>query len=110
MSVRVTGEVLSPAALLFERGKTPVDYIKEAGGTTYYADKDRTFVIYPNGSAQPLKISAWNHQASFILPGSTIMVPRDPKPFDFLESAERVSQLLANLAISGLYIEAIGDD
>ena len=43
-------------------------------------------------------------------PGSTIIVPRDPKPFDFLESAERVSQILANLAISGLYIDALGDD
>lgn len=110
MTVRVAGEVLSPAALQFRQGKDPLDYIKEAGGTTYYADKDRAFVIYPDGSAQPLKVSMWNHSSTFIPPGSTIIVPRDPSPFDFLESAGRVSQLLANLAISGLYIEAIGDD
>ena len=110
LTVRVAGEVLSPAALQFRKGKDPVAYISEAGGTTYYADKDRSFVIYPDGSAQPLSVSAWNHRATFIPPGSTIIVPRDPKPFDFLESATRISQILANLAISGLYIDAIGDD
>lgn len=110
LTVRVAGEVLSPASLQFRSGKDPHDYIREAGGTTYYADKNRTFVIYPDGSAQPLSISAWNHSAAMIPPGSTIFIPRDPKPFDFLESASRVSQILANLAISGLYIEAIGDD
>lgn len=110
LTVRVAGEVLSPAALQFRRGKEPKNYIREAGGTTYYADKDRTFVVYPDGSAQPLNVSMWNHTPNFIPPGSTIIVPRDPKPFDFIESAERISQVLANLAISGLYIEAIGDD
>jgi protein involved in polysaccharide export with SLBB domain len=110
MTVRVAGEVFSPAALQFRANKDPVEYIREAGGTTYYADKDRAFVIYPDGSAQPLQVNTWNHSPTFIPPGATIIVPRDPKPFDFLDSATRVSQILANLAISGLYIEAIGDD
>lgn len=110
LTVRVAGEVLSPAALQFKKGKTAQDYIREAGGTTYYADKGRSFVIYPDGSAEPLHVSTWAHSAVMIPPGSTIIVPRDPKPFDFLDSAERISQVLANLAISGLYVEAIGDD
>ena len=110
LNVRVAGEVLSPAALQFRNEKEPLDYIREAGGTTHFADKNRTFVIYPDGSAQPLKVSGWNHNSVKIPPGSTIIVPRDPKPFDFLDSAGRVSQMIANLAISGLYIEAIGDD
>lgn len=110
LNVRVAGEVLSPAALQFRKGKSPGDYIREAGGTTYYADKERAFVVYPDGSAQPLQVSAWSHQANFIPPGSTIVVLRDPEPFNFLEGAERISQIFANLAISGLYIDAIGDD
>jgi protein involved in polysaccharide export with SLBB domain len=110
MTVRVAGEVLSPAALQFRQGKTPNDYIREAGGTTYFADSDRAFVILPDGSAKPLRISAWNHAPAFITPGSTIIVPRDPKPFNFMDGAERISQILANLAVTGLYIDAIGDD
>ncbi len=110
LNVRVAGEVLSPAALQFRKGKDADDYIREAGGTTYYADADRAFVILPDGSAQPLSVSMWNHESSMIPPGSTVIVPRDPKPYNFLEGAERISQILANLAISGLYVEALADD
>lgn len=110
MTVRVAGEVQSPASLQFRKGKSARDYINEAGGETYFADSDRAFVIQPDGSAKPLRVSSWNHSPTFITPGSTIIVPRDPKPFDFIEGAERISQIMANLAISGLYIDALGDD
>jgi protein involved in polysaccharide export with SLBB domain len=110
LTVRVSGEVLSSAALQFRESKDPRDYIDEAGGFTYNADKDRTFVLYPDGSAQPLQVSAWNHKSSFIPPGSTIVVPRDPKPFDFMESAKDVSQILSNLAITAIFIDDVRDD
>lgn len=68
MSVRVSGEILSPASLQFRERKKPLDYIHEAGGFTYHADKDRTFVLYPDGSAQPLQVSSWNYRPTFIPP------------------------------------------
>ncbi|MGZ9098056.1 MAG: SLBB domain-containing protein [Micavibrio sp.] len=110
LTVRVHGEVLSPANLQFRANKTPNTYIDEAGGMSYYADDDRAFVLYPDGSAQPLLVSAWNHKATFIPPGSTIVVPRDPKPFDFMESAKDFSQILSNLAITGIFLSDIRDD
>lgn len=110
MTVRVHGEVMSPASLQFRANKTPNTYIDEAGGMTYYADDDRAFVLYPDGSAQPLLVSAWNHKATFIPPGSTIVVPRDPKPFDFIETAKDFSQILSNLAITGIFLSDIKDD
>lgn len=110
LTVRVAGEVLSPAALQFRKNKDAYDYINEAGGTTYYADKGRSFVIYPDGSAQPLHMSSWEHSAVMIPPGSTIIVPRDPEPFSFLDGVERISQIFANLAISGIYIDDLADD
>ena len=109
LTVRVDGEVLSPASLQFRKDKEPRDYIREAGGFTYNADKDRAFVIFPDGSAQPLKVSLWRHSADMIPPGSTIIVPRDPKPFDFIESAKDVSQILSNLAITAIFIDDIRD-
>lgn len=110
LTVRVAGEVLSPAALQFRTEKDPRDYIGEAGGYTYNADKDRTFVIYPDGSAQPLSVSAWNHSATLIPPGSTIVVPRDPKPFDFIDSAKDLTQIMANLATTAIFADEFGDD
>lgn len=110
LTVRVSGEVLSPASLQFRSGKDPNDYIDEAGGFTYFADTDRSFVLYPDGSAQPLQVSSWNHKAAFIPPGSTIVVPRDPKPFDFIESAKDISSILSNLAITSIFIDDVRDD
>lgn len=110
LTVRVAGEILSPANLQFRTGKDPTDYIDQAGGFTWHADKDRTFVIYPDGSAQPLQVNDWNHQATFIPPGSTIVVPRDPKPFDFLETTRDISQILANLAFSAVVVDDVRDN
>jgi polysaccharide export outer membrane protein len=110
LTVRVSGEVLSPASLQFRDGKKPRDYIHEAGGMTHDADDDRAFVIYPNGSAQPLEVSDWNHNPVFIPPGSTIVVPRDPKPFDFIESAKDISQILSNLAVTAIFVDDVKSD
>lgn len=105
MTVRVSGEVLSPASLQFEKAKDPLEYIHQAGGFTYHADKDRTFVLFPDGSAQPLRVSTWNHNPIMIPPGSTIVIPRDPKPFDFIESARDVTQILSNLAVTSILVD-----
>ncbi|MCB9990648.1 MAG: SLBB domain-containing protein [Rhodospirillales bacterium] len=110
LTVRVNGEVLSPATLQFRKDKNPRDYIAEAGNYTYHADKDRVFVLYPDGSAQPLLVNNWNHTPSFIPPGSTIVVPRDPKPFDFIQSARDITQILSNLAITGIFLDDLRDN
>ena len=110
LTVRVGGEVLSPATLQFRKGKDADTYIEEAGGSTYYADLDRAFVVYPDGAAQPLSVSAWKQGVTMIPPGSTIIVPRDPKPFDFLEGAETITTILANIALTGFYLDDLGDE
>ena len=110
LTVRVNGEVLSPAALQFREGKSARTYIDEAGGFTYHADKDRTFVLFPDGSAKPLSVSSWRHSPTFIPPGSTVVVPRDPQPFDFVSSFKDVSQILSNLAVTAIFIDDVSDD
>jgi polysaccharide export outer membrane protein len=110
LTVRVAGEVLSPANLQFRKDRNPRDYIQQAGGYSWFADKDRVFVVYPDGSAQPLSVSSWNHNPVFIPPGSTIIIPRDPKPFDFLETARDITQIISNLTITGLFIHDIRAD
>lgn len=107
LTVRVAGEVLSPASLQFRKERDARDYIMQAGGYSWHADRNRSFVVYPDGSAQPLAVSSWNHTPVMIPPGSTVIVPRDPKPFDFIETARDISQILSNLAITGIFIDDI---
>lgn len=78
------GEVLNPGSVSFRTGTKADGYINMAGGFTPAADDGRTFVVLPNGIAQPLAVEAWNYTPELIPPGSTIVVSRDPTPFDWL--------------------------
>ena len=109
LHVRVRGEVLSPSSLQFRKNNSPEDYIRQAGGFTSRADESRSFVIFPDGSAKPLKIGYWHHNDALIPPGSTIVVPLDAKRFDFIDKARDISQILANLVISTVFIADIDD-
>ncbi|MAS88167.1 MAG: polysaccharide biosynthesis/export family protein [Micavibrio sp.] len=112
ITVRVTGEVLSPTVLQFKSQKTAKDYINEAGGMTRNADRGKAYVIFPDGSARPLESLSWasTSSATKILPMSTIYVPRDPKPFDFLQTTRDFTQILTNLAITGIFLDDISND
>lgn len=108
LTVAVTGEVMAPAALQFRPGKTAADYLREAGGPTRGADDGRAFLVLPDGRAQPLSLSSWNHTVAAVPPGSTIVVPRDPKPFDTLEFTKNLGGILGSLAITAASISVIG--
>lgn len=77
-TVIVSGAVLNPGTLNFVSGANASDYIKRAGGYAAAADKDRAFVLLPNGATQPLELSFWNFRPTRVPPGSTIVVPCDP--------------------------------
>jgi polysaccharide biosynthesis/export protein len=107
LSVAVAGEVLSPAFLRFEPGKAAADYIREAGGTTRNADEGRAFVLMPDGSSRPLALSFWNHHPVLVPPGATVVVPRDPKPFDLLEVSANIGTVLGQLATTAASIAVL---
>lgn len=107
LTVAVAGEVLHPAAVQFVSGKDAADYLQEAGGPTRNADPGRSFLILPDGRAQPLSLSSWNHRVDSVPPGSILVVPRDPKPFDSLDFTKAVGNILGQLAITAASISVI---
>lgn len=107
LTVVVSGELMAPAALQFVSGKSADDYIREAGGTTRDADDGRSFLVLPDGRAQPLSLSSWNHTVSVVPPGSTIVVPRDPRPYGFLEMAKDIGGIVGQLALTAASIAVI---
>ncbi|MFQ6018046.1 MAG: SLBB domain-containing protein [Kiloniellaceae bacterium] len=107
--VTVSGEVLNPSTVQFRAGKTADEYIRAAGGITRAADDGRAFVILPNGEARPIVAkSSWNLSSVDIPPGSTIVVPRDPKPFDLLAFTANISDVLSKVAITAASLVVIG--
>ncbi len=110
-TVTVTGEVLAPATLSFDMKKDGRDYIRAAGGTTRFADKSRAFIVFPDGSASPLKVASWNHSPDYdIPPGSTIIVPRDPKPYKFFNITSGITSIFSQLAITSVAVAELTDD
>nr|WP_255636233.1 SLBB domain-containing protein [Azospirillum sp. 412522] len=107
LTVAVSGEVLHPTSAQFVSGKTAEDYLNEAGGPTRDADTGRSFLVLPDGRARPLALSSWNHRVDMIPPGSILVVPRDPRPFDGLDATKAIGNILSQLAITAASISVI---
>jgi polysaccharide export outer membrane protein len=99
ISVAVVGQVLNSGSLAFKPALSAKQYIAQAGGYSQAADKKRTFVILPNGTAQKALSSSWSHSSIDIPPGSSIVVPRDATPFNGSVFTDRLLGILGNLAL-----------
>ena len=68
-TVTVNGEVLYPNTLTFKQGKSAKYYIKQAGGYSSTGKKNKTFIVYANGTVAKADAS---HKPE---PGCQIVVP-----------------------------------
>ncbi len=107
-SISVVGEVLNSASLAFDASYNVDDYIEMAGGLNESADKNKIFVVYPDGQARIIKRSLFS-SSNDLTPGATIFVSRDSKPYDAIKITSIVTPILANLATSAAAIAAISD-
>lgn len=107
--VLMIGDVLNPGALQFIRGKAVSDYLAESGGLQSSADDDRIFLVYPNGVAKPVRVSAWRSSSVKVPPGSTIVVPKDTDPLAALDLTRDITSIVSQLAISAASLAVIFD-
>ena len=106
-SVSVVGEVLAATSIQFYPEKKVSDYIGAAGGLNTQADRDAIYVIGPNGQAELYKRKYLRNSNIELIPGSTIVVSRDSRPWDALNMAKILTPILADLAVSAAAIAAI---
>jgi len=107
-SVSIVGEVLNSASVGFNPKFSTEEYIALAGGLKDSADPSKIFVILPDGKSQLIKRSLFTSNKD-ILPGSTIVVSRDSRPFDAISLTQIITPILADLATSAAAIAAISD-
>ena len=106
--VSVVGEVLNATSVGFNPELGVNEYIELAGGLNDSADRDKIFIILPNGKSKLVKQSLFSSD-SFVLPGSTIVISRDARPFDAISLTQIITPILADLATSAAAIAAISD-
>ncbi len=109
-SVSVVGEVLNTQTLRYNPASSIDAYLAAAGGLTDQADPDKIFIISPNGQAQLIKKKIFSRSDESIIPGSTIVAPRDSRPLDALALTKVVTPIFANLATTIAAIAAISND
>ena len=110
-SVSVVGEVLNSTTHLYDDVLSIEDYIELSGGTTEAADLSKIFVILPNGRSVSYKRKLFSNDISNqILPGSTIVISRNPDPYDWFKLTSVITPVLSDLAVSAAAISAISND
>lgn len=72
-TVKISGDVMFPNTVAYEKGKSAAYYIDQAGGWGNRAKKSHTCIIYMNG-----KVAKVSHNAK-VKPGCEIVVPSKPK-------------------------------
>jgi protein involved in polysaccharide export with SLBB domain len=108
-TVTVTGEVLNNGAFAYKPGLTVQDYIRLAGGENGSADDSLVFVVLPDGSARPEGDSWWSFGGGReIPPGSMVVVPRDPQPFNLMLFAINITDVVSKLAITAASLAVVG--
>jgi polysaccharide export outer membrane protein len=106
-SVTVTGEVLNPGSFQYRTGLSAADYVNQAGGTSQSAEEGRIFIIRPDGSASPLRDSWLSFSDQQIPPGSTVVVPRDLRPFDWMQFLRDITQVTSQVAVTAASLSVI---
>jgi hypothetical protein len=107
-TVAVSGEVLNPGSFQYRPNMTVDDYIEQAGGYSGVAEDDLTFIILPDGSARTPSSNILSFFGTDpIPPGSTIVVPPNPAPFNTMVFVTQVSQIFSQLAIAAASLSVI---
>ncbi|RKD20445.1 capsule biosynthesis protein [Pelobium manganitolerans] len=75
-TVKVSGEVLSPNTVIFDKNKGFKSYIANAGGFSQNALKRRSYIIYANGSVRSTKKFLFFNNYPIVRSGAEIFVPK----------------------------------
>ena len=89
--VLISGEVMMPQAIVWNKDKDMDDYIKGAGGFSNRADESNLIVVHPSGEVIP--------RAKEVLPGDQVLVlPRVESKN--LQAVKDISQVLYQVAVA----------
>jgi len=116
-TVTIVGQVLNPVTVPHKVGADFDYYLKLAGGVKKEADKSKIYVVQPNGVSLRRKngfqfpiLPFMPFERDDILPGGTLIVPRQARPLDSIALVETITPVLANLSVTAASIAAISDN
>jgi len=105
--VTVVGAVLNAGSLQFTTGWRASDYVRGAGGQQRFADPSRAFVVLPNGQSVPAGLGSWQQGGPPVPPGSLVVVPQDPSPYETWGFIRDLTQVFSQVGISAAALAVV---
>ncbi len=105
--VTVVGSVLNAGSLQFRSGWRASDYVRAAGGPQRFADGGRAFIVLPNGQSVPAGLGSWQQGGPPVPPGSLVVVPQDPSPYETWAFVRDLTQVLSQVSVSAAALAVI---
>ena len=78
-TVRIRGEVLYPSTVRYDNNRSFRQYVSQSGGFSDNAKKGKSYVVYPNGSAERTKSFLWFKDYPKVEPGTEVIIPQKPE-------------------------------
>ncbi|MFW5821411.1 MAG: SLBB domain-containing protein, partial [Bacteroidota bacterium] len=99
-TVRLSGALLYPVTVKYEKDKSISYYIANAGGFNENALRSKTYVLYANGSVDRTRSFLGIRDYPKVEPGAEIIVPRKPeKERVSAQQAISISSAVASMAL-----------
>jgi polysaccharide export outer membrane protein len=112
-TVEVLGSVYNQNSFLFRRRKTVGEYLKQAGGTTKYADRGRMFIIRADGTVVSAhqRTGLWrsDFQGLELYPGDTVVVPEELDRVSLMRHLKDWTQVIAQFALGAAAVKVLSD-
>jgi len=109
-TVSVLGAVYNQADFLYRPGRTVSDYLKQAGGVTRTADKNRAYIIRANGSVRGSTGSLLFGKGIMgerVLPGDAVVVPEQVNKTTFVKGLIDYSQIISQFALGAAAVHVL---
>jgi len=109
--VNVFGDVYNQGSFLQRPGKTVYRYLRDAGGPTRNADKNRTYVVLANGAVVSKETSSvfWSggFDSMVLMPGDTVIVPEQLNPGAGWRHAKDFAQILFSFGLAAAAVHVL---
>jgi len=110
-TVRITGAVLFPVGVRYEKGRSFNHYIDAAGGYSDLADSKKAFVVYANGEVDRIKKFLFFKNKPKLEPGARIVVPvkQEERSLSPQERIGIITAIISTLAIIANVVDNLGN-
>jgi len=109
--VTVLGDVYNQGSFLQREGKTVSRYLRDAGGPTRNADRDKIFVVRANGAvvSKGAATGFWSggFASMVLMPGDTVVVPEQLNPGAGWQHVKDFAQILFNVGLAAAAVKVL---